>query len=219
MNPTSRAPKKNTFPQEVKTANSLHVIIRNNSAAPAKVRVARSTPVESRDWMSKPITFDHLDYSRSIRNAGWTALILDPIIDGLQFTQVLMDGGSDINLLYQDTIRRMGIDPTKIRHSNTSFKGVTPGLYANCTGSVLLEVVFGSFDNLHHEKLIFHIAPFKSSHQALLGREAFARFNAIPHYASLTLKMPGPRGIISLKGNIECSSSAEDCVTTLTATH
>ena len=55
-------------------------------------------------------------------------MILDPIIDGLQFTQVLMDGGSDINLLYQDTIRRMGIDPTKIRHSSTSFKGVTPGL-------------------------------------------------------------------------------------------
>ena len=96
----------------------------------------------------------------------------------------------------------MGIDLTKIRHSNTSFKGVTPGLYAKCTVSVLLKVVFGSPDNFHREKLIFHIAPFKSGHQALLGREAFARFNAIPHYASLTLKMPGPCGIISLKGKL-----------------
>ena len=78
-----------------------------------------------------------------------------------------------------------------------------PGLYAHCTGSLRLEVVFGSSDNFHREKLTFHIAPFKSSYQALLGREAFARFNAIPHYASLTLKMPGPRGIISLKGNIK----------------
>ena len=75
----------------------------------------------------------------------------------------------------------MGIDPTKIRHSNTSFKGVTPGPYAKCTGSVLLKVVFGSPDKFRREKLIFHIAPFKSGHQALLGREAFARFNAIPH--------------------------------------
>ena len=97
--------------------------------------------------MSKPITFDRLDYSRSIRNAGWTALILDPIIDGLQFTQVLMDGGSELNLLYLDTIRKLGIDRTKIRHSRTSFKGVTPGPYAKCTGSLLLEVVFGSPDN------------------------------------------------------------------------
>ena len=169
--------------------------------------------------MSKPITFDHQDYSRSIRNARWTALILDPIIDGLQFTRVLMDGGSDLNLLYRDTIRRMGIDPTKLRHSNTPFKGVTPGPCAHCTGSLLLEVVFGSSDNFRHEKLVFHIAPFKSSYQALLGREAFARFNAIPHYASLTLKMPGPRGIISLKGNFECSSNTEERETALTATH
>ena len=159
-----------------------------------------------------------MDYSRSVRNAGWTALILDPIINGLQFTQVLMDGGGDLNLLYPDTIRKLGIDPTKIRHSNTSFQGVMPGPYAHCTGSLLLEVEFGSPNNFHREKLTFHLAPFTSSYQALLGREAFARFNAILHYASLTLKVPSPRGIISLKGNIECSSSAEDCVTALTAT-
>ena len=78
-------------------------------------------------------------------------MVLDPIIDGLQFTQVLMDGGNDINLLYQDTIQRMGIDPTKIHHSSTSFKGVTPSLYANCTGSVTLEVAFGSSDNLRRK--------------------------------------------------------------------
>ena len=106
--------------------------------------------------MSKPITFDHQDYSGSIQNTGWTALILDPIIDELQFTKVLMDGDSDLNLLYQDTIRRMGIDPTKMCHSNTSFKGVMPGPYAHCTGSIPLGVVFGSSDNLHREKLTLH---------------------------------------------------------------
>ena len=86
-------------------------------------------------------------------------------------------------------------------------------------GFLRLEVIFSSADNFCREKLTFHIVPFSNRYQALLGREAFARFNAIPHYASLTLKMPGPRGIISLKGNIECSSSAEDCVTALTAAH
>ena len=97
---------------------------------------------------------------------------------------------------------QVGIDPTTIRHSRTSFKGVAPGPYARCTGSLLLEVMFGSPDNFRREKLTFHVAPFKSSYQASLGREAFVRFNAIPHYASLTLKMPGPCGIISLKGRL-----------------
>ena len=172
-----------------------------------EIRAIRPIPEESRHWLLQPITFDHLDYSRSIWNAGRTTLVLCPIIDGLHFTQVLMDGGSDLNLLYQDTIRKMGINPAIIRHGNTSFQGVTPGPDTHCMGSLLLEVMFGSPDNFRSEKLTFHIAPFISSYQALLGREAFARFNAIPHYASLTLKMPGPRGIISLKGNIKCSPS------------
>ena len=128
-----------------------------------------------------------------------------------------MDGGSSLNLIYQDTIRKMGIDPTKICRSNTTFRGVTPGPGAHCTGSLLLEVVFGFPDNFRSENLTFHIAPFQSGYQALLGRKAFARFNAIPHYASLTLKMPGPCGIITVNGNIERSLRAEESAAALAA--
>ena len=135
-------------------------------------------------------------------------MVLDPIIDGYHLTRVLMDGGSSLNLIYQDTVRKMGIDPTRISHSNTTFKGVIPGPEASCTGSLVLEVVFGSPDNFRSEKLTFDIAPFRSGYQALLGRTAFARFNAVPHYASLKLKMPGPRGIIIVSGNIERSLRA-----------
>ena len=113
----------------------------------------------------------------------------------------------------------MGLDPTKIRHSNTTFKGVTPGPGACCTGSLLLQVIFGSPGNFRREHLTFHIAPFQSGYQALLGREAFARFNAIPHYASLTLKMPGPRGIITVHGNIKRSLHAEESEAALAAAH
>ena len=130
-----------------------------------------------------------------------------------------MDGGSSLNLIYQDTVRKMGIDPTKISHRNTTFKGVIPGQEAHCTGSLLLEVVFGSPDNFGSKKLTFNIAPFRSGYQALLGRAAFACFNVVPHYASLKLKMPGPRGIITISGNIECSLCVEECVASLAAEH
>ena len=112
-----------------------------------------------------------------------------------------MDGGSSLNLIYQDTVRKMGIDPSRISQSNTTFKGVIPGIEARCTGSLVLEVVFGSPDNFRSEELIFDIAPFRSGYQALLGRAAFARFNAIPHYAYLKLKMPGPCSVITVSGN------------------
>ena len=74
-------------------------------------------------------------------------MVLDPIIDGFHLTRVLMDGGSSLNLLYQDTVRKMGIDPSRIKPTKTTFKGVISGVEASCTGLVTLEVVFGSPDN------------------------------------------------------------------------
>mgnify|MGYP005823880139 CR=1 FL=1 len=60
---------------------------------------------------SFPITFDHRDHPTSICHGGSAALVLDPIIDGFHLTRVLMDSGSSLNLLYQDTVRKMGINP------------------------------------------------------------------------------------------------------------
>ena len=116
-----------------------------------------------------------------------------------------MDGGSSLNLLYQDTVRKMGIDPSRIKPTKTTFKGVIHGVEACCMGSITLEVVFGSPDNFRSKELIFDIVPFRSSYHALLGRTAFARFNAVPHYAYLKLKMSGPHGVITVNGNTERS--------------
>lgn len=93
-----------------------------NKAALLEIHVLGPITAEFCHWSSQPITFDHRDYSASIRRAGWAALVLDPIIDGYHFTRVLMDGGSSLNLIYQDTVHKMGIVPTKISHSNTTFK-------------------------------------------------------------------------------------------------
>ena len=86
-----------------------------------------------------------------------------------------------------------------------SLKGVIPGVEAYCTGSIALEVVFESPYNFRSEELIFDIVPFRSGYHTLLGRTAFAIFNAVPHYAYLKLKMPGPRGVIIVNGNTERS--------------
>ena len=65
-------------------------------------------------------------------------------------------------------------------------------------------------DNFRSEELIFDIVPFRSGYHALLGRTAFAKFNAVPHYAYLKLKMPGLRGVITVNGNTERSLRTEE---------
>ena len=111
----------------------------------------------------------------------------------------------------------MGIDPSRIKPSNTNFKGVIPNVEARCTGSLTLEVVFGSRENFRSEDLIFDVVPFRSGYHALLGRTAFARFNAVPHYAYLKLKMPGPHGVITVNGNKERSLHTEEHTAALAA--
>ena len=102
-------------------------------------------------------------------------------------------------------------------NTKTTFKGVIPGVEAHCTGSVTLEVVFGSPDNFQSEELIFDLVPFCSGYHALLGRTAFARFNAVPHYSYLKLKMPRPRGVITVNGNTERSLRTVEHTTALAA--
>ena len=167
-----------------------HISKRERKRALRDVYAIELVAPKCNPWSAYPITFNRMDHPTSIRHGGSAALVLDPIIDGFHLTRVLMDGGSSLNLIYQDTVRKMGIDPSRIKPSNTTFKGVIPGVEARCTGSLTLEVVFSLPDNFQSKDLIFDIVPFRSGYHTLLGRTTFTSFNAVPHYAYLSLKCP-----------------------------
>jgi hypothetical protein len=48
-----------------------------------------------------------------------------------------------------------------------------------------------------------------SQYHAILGRPAFAKFMAVPHYAYLALKIPGPKGVITVQGSFEVSNTCD----------
>jgi hypothetical protein len=49
----------------------------------------------------------------------------------------------------------------------------------------------------------FDITDFETTYNAFFGRLALSKFMAIPHYAYLVLKMLGPRGVISIRGDVK----------------
>ena len=55
--------------------------------------------------------------------------------------------------------------------------------------------------NFKCELISFEVVPFTGGYDVVLGRTAFAKFMAIPNYAYMQLKMPGPRGVITVHGN------------------
>ena len=65
--------------------------------------------------------------------------------------------------------------------------------------------------------LTFEVVGFRGSYHAILGRPCYAKFMAIPNYTYLKLKMPGPKGVITVGSSfghayecdVECVEYAE----------
>ena len=78
-------------------------------------------------------------------------MVLSPIVDGFRLTKVLMDGGSGLNLIYEETLQKMEIDRNHIEESSTTFREIIPSREARCAGKITLDVVFGTPENYRSE--------------------------------------------------------------------
>jgi hypothetical protein len=59
--------------------------------------------------------------------AGKIALVVKPKVKGFWLSMTLLDGGSNLNIMYYDTFKRMGLPETLIQPSKTTFHGIAPG--------------------------------------------------------------------------------------------
>jgi hypothetical protein len=57
----------------------------------------------------------------------------------------------------------------------------------------------GTGDNKRKEILTFEMASFEIRYNCILGRPFLLKFMAVIHTAYATMKMPGPKGIITIK--------------------
>jgi hypothetical protein len=88
------------------------------------------------------------------------------------------------------------------------FHGVAPSKRVQPLGQINLPVWFGTPANFRKETLMFEVVGFRGAYHAILGRPCYAKFMAVPNYTYLKMKMPGPKGIITVGSSIE---HAFDC--------
>jgi hypothetical protein len=115
-------------------------------------------------------------------------------------SRVLIDGSSSSNLLYRSSMEKMGIPLAQLEPSQLTFHGIVPGHSCTRMGRVRLEVLFGKKGNSRREPIWFEAVDICSPYHALLGSLALAKFMAVPHYAYLKMKHPGPKGMITVLG-------------------
>jgi hypothetical protein len=151
-----------------------------------------------------------MDHPMTIPKPGHAALVVEAQIGGFKMSKVFMDGGSGLNLIFLDTIQSMGITMRMLEDSDTRFHGILPTSPAHSLGKAYLNVVFGKPDNFRKEKIEFEVVNWESQYHAILGRPAYAKFMAVPHYAYLKLKMPGNNGTnITVYGSFSRSDNCD----------
>jgi hypothetical protein len=212
------------FEEPDKTVNVLFGGLPNRWAQKATRREVMSiepavpTPLR---WSEVPITFSRVDQWTSFSESGRFQLVLKPVVTGYKLKKVLINDGSGLNVLFTKTLNKMKLDITcMLTRSTSPFYGIVSGNKAILLGSVVLPFTFGKTrDNYRTEYVKFEVADFETSHHAILGRPAIAKFMAVPHYTYLVLKMPSPAGVLSLQGALKISFDCDTEAMELAATN
>jgi hypothetical protein len=65
-------------------------------------------------------------------------------------------------------------------------------------GQIDLPVMFEDEQDFCKETLTFEVVGFSGTYHAILGRPAYTKFMVVPNYTNLKLKIPDPKGIITV---------------------
>jgi hypothetical protein len=101
-------------------------------------------------WSKVPVQWSHKDHPEHISDEYYV-MVVNPLIQGYEFSKCFMDGGSSLNIMYMETLTKLGLTKTQLHHSAVTFYGVVPGCQAKSLGSITLKVSFGDENNFCEE--------------------------------------------------------------------
>jgi hypothetical protein len=147
------------------------------------------------------ITFrpeDHPVAELSERNLP---LVVKIPIGRYKVAKTLIDSKASLNLIMRRTFIEMGLNLSDLTPVHDMFHGVIPGQASTPIGHIDQEVSCGTGENKRREMLIFEVASFDIGYNCILGRPFLLKFMAVIHTTYATVKMPDPRGVITLKSD------------------
>ncbi|XP_066161933.1 uncharacterized protein [Oryza sativa Japonica Group] len=167
-------------------------------------------------WSEQKIEFSDEDHPKAAVIPGRYPIVVEPTIWNVKVARVLVDGGNSINLLFASTLDAMGIPRGELTPTDQPFHGITPQSSSKPLGKITLPMTFSQASNFRTEQITFDVAEFDTAYNAIIGKTALAKFMAASHYAYQVLKMPGPKGTITIQGNaklaVQCDKRSLDIV-------
>jgi hypothetical protein len=172
----------------------------------------RIEPGRRMRWSEIDISFgpeDHPITELSDRNLTFVVKIP---IGRHRVAKIMIDIGASLNLLMRRTFIEMGLSLANLTPVQDTFHGIILGQSSMPIRRIDLEVSCGSGENKRREMLTFEIASFDIGYNCILGRPFLLKFMAVIHTAYATIKMPGPKGVITLTSDhwdaVACENAA-----------
>jgi hypothetical protein len=172
----------------------------------------RIKPGRRMRWSDVDISFgpeDHLITELSERNLPFVVKIP---IRRHRVAKTMIDSGASLNLFMRRTFIEMGLSLADLTPVQDNFHGIIPGQSSMPIGRINLEVSCGLGENKRRETLTFEVASFNIGYNCIFGRPFLLKFMAVIHTAYATIKMPGPKGVTTLKSDhrdaIACENAA-----------
>jgi hypothetical protein len=172
----------------------------------------RIEPGRRMRWSDVDISFrpeDHPITELSDRNLTFVVKIP---IGRHRVAKTMIDSGALLNLLMRRTFVEMGLSLADLTPVQDTFHGIILGQSSMPIERIDLEVSCGTGENKHREMLTFEIASFDISYNCILGRLFLLKFMAVIHTAYATIKMPRPKGVITLRSDhqdvVACENAA-----------
>lgn len=139
------------------------------------------------------------------------AFVIEAHID-----KVLVDNGSQADIIFHSTLLRMGYTDKDLEPSTVPLYGFK-GKKVELEGKIKLPVSFGDISNTRIKFITFNVVKLNYPYFAILGRATINTFEAMIHKAYLRLKIPAAREVITVKGDRQLARNIEKGFTLVVA--
>jgi hypothetical protein len=164
-------------------------------------------PVVQTKWSHVPLTFDARDVD--LRSAPHIdAMVINCSVAGWDLHKVLVDNGSQADIIFLHAFDRMGISHSLLKPSDNPLYGFS-GKGTFPVGKIELPLSFSVAPNARSEQVTFDIVDMVYPYNAIMGRGSINKFEAAIHGLYLCMKIPGPQGVITVYGNQQAARNIE----------
>jgi hypothetical protein len=152
-------------------------------------------------WSDVDISFGPEDHPETERSDQNLPFVVKLPIGRHKVDKTLIDNGAWLNLIMRKTFIAMCHNRSDLTLVHDTFHGVILGQSSTPIGRIDLEISCGTGDNKCREILTFKVASFGIGYSCILGRSLLMKFMVVIHTAYATMKMPGPKGVTTIRAD------------------